>query len=136
MGWACYLIVFDSTRRNDEAMNYQRDSTKDRGYGGRHRKTRAKYARELKRAGQVPCARCLLPVYQDWPLAPPMIHAPKCKAPACEGQCWTTWDAGHTDDRQGYNGIEHATCNRAAGGVNRRRMQTRKAPEASKDYGW
>lgn len=38
---------------------------------------------------------------------------PRCGEPMTEGQAL---DLGHTDDGTGYHGMEHATCNRAAGG--------------------
>jgi hypothetical protein len=48
---------------------------------------------------------------------------PRCGRPMLPGQ---KLDLGHTDDRAGYSGIEHARCNRAAGarlGNERRRAR-------------
>src|SRR5262245_41735947 len=67
-----------------------RASTTARGYGHAHQRMRAEYGR-LVLAGRVRCARC-----GDW-IVP--------------GQ---EWDLGHTDDRRGYTGPEHAVCNRGA----------------------
>ena len=111
-----------------------RAGTTQRGYGTKHQKTRAKYARVLAKAGEVPCARCGAPVFHAWPLSPPEPHAPKCKTEKCEGTCWATWDLGHTDDRTGYQGIEHRSCNRSAGAVNSNKPKRRFAPVS--DYGW
>src|SRR4029077_16714608 len=67
-----------------------RASTSARGYGPAHQRMRVEYGR-LVLAGRVRCARC-----GDW-IVP--------------GQ---EWDLGHTDDRRGYTGPEHETCNRGA----------------------
>ena len=115
-------------------MNARNDRD-SRGYGIQHKRQRARYARTLKQQGQVPCARCLHPIYQDWPLSPPMVHVPKCTSKSCEGQCWTLWDAGHSDDRETYNGLEHRACNRSAGAVNSNR-RAEPAPVRTADYGW
>lgn len=47
---------------------------------------------------------------------------PRCGFPMLPGQ---KLDLGHTDDRAGYQGIEHATCNRRAG--QRLAMERRRA---------
>ena len=109
-----------------------------RGYGLAHKKTRAKFARLLKELGEVPCARCRYPIFHTWPLNPPATHVPKCPSKTCEGQCWITWDAGHNDERDGYNGLEHRCCNRSAGAVNSNRRAPSKAPRrtVTADYGW
>lgn len=68
----------------------RRGSTTARGYGGAHRALRKRLA-PLVASGQVRCARCgelILP--------------------------GTPWDLGHTGDRTGYHGAEHAACNRGA----------------------
>ncbi|MGO4984445.1 MULTISPECIES: hypothetical protein [unclassified Collinsella] len=111
-----------------------RSDRDSRGYGLAHKKRREREARKLKHAGQVPCARCGYPVFYEWPLSPPEPHAPKCPAVKCEGTCWAAWDLGHTDDRAGYNGIEHRSCNRSAGAVNSNKPKARFVP--GKDYGW
>lgn len=75
-------------------------STTARGYGYAHQQLRAWWAKELKRVGVLPCARCGGDIH----------HGDK-------------WDLGHTDDRTAYTGPEHRTCNRRDGG--KRRHQAR-----------
>lgn len=73
-------------------------STTARGYGWAHQQLRAWWAREIKRLGYVPCARCGEPIHDG-----------------------DAWDLGHTDDRTAYTGPEHQRCNRADGGRRRHR---------------
>lgn len=73
--------------------------TAARGYGGKHQRERERWRRRVE-AGLIDC------------------HANVC----VESSRWiapgTPWDLGHTDDRKGYTGPEHSTCNRRAGGRN------------------
>ena len=69
-------------------------SRQERGYGRKHDLLRLRWAAKVRR-GLASCARCHLPID---PLEP--------------------WDLGHLDDRTGYQGPEHAKCNRSAGGRN------------------
>lgn len=69
-------------------------STTARGYGATHTAERAKWAAVVE-AGKAECARCHRPIMADDP-----------------------WDLDHNDDRTGYIGPSHATCNRSAGGRN------------------
>jgi hypothetical protein len=64
-----------------------RGTTTQRGYGTSHQRARRQHAAAF-RPGQ-PCARCGRPI-------------------ATLEQA----DLGHNDDRTGYNGLEHAACNR------------------------
>lgn len=68
-------------------------STKARGYSGRHQAIRRAMKQDVD-AGKAVCTRCGLPIDPTQP-----------------------WDADHTDDRTGYNGPAHASCNRRAGGL-------------------
>lgn len=70
--------------------------TTARGYGHEHQQLRAEWAKELKKLGVLPCARCGESIYHG-----------------------DDWDLGHTDDRTGYTGPEHRSCNRADGGRRR-----------------
>lgn len=71
----------------------RRGTTAARGYGSEHQRARARAARDVA-AGRARCARCGELILKGQP-----------------------WDLGHTDDRTGYLGPEHAgPCNRAAGG--------------------
>lgn len=74
-------------------------TTTQRGYGRTHQVIRERYKR-LVASGEAICARC------GHRITP--------------GE---KWDLGHTDDRSGYTGPEHANrCNRAAGGRKRARL--------------
>lgn len=74
-------------------QKHKRGTTSERGYDGRHKRTRAAYEFAVT-LGRVRCARCGLPIKPG-----------------------DKWDLGHNDrDRRKYNGPEHADCNRAAGG--------------------
>lgn len=63
----------------------------ERGYGAEHRRLRAEWAPRVA-AGGVRCAR---------PGCGELIRPDEA------------WDLGHTDDRTGWVGAEHAACNRA-----------------------
>ena len=68
-----------------------RKRIRNRVYGtARHRRTRKEFA-PLVDAGLVDCARCRELIEPGTP-----------------------WDLGHRDDGEGYNGPEHAYCNRSA----------------------
>ena len=79
----------------------QRASTTSRGYGSAHQRLRRAWARQVQ-AGLVCWARCGLRI-------PP----------------GTPWDLDHTDDRRGYLGPSHATCNRAKAPRQERRIHSR-----------
>lgn len=86
-----------------------------RGYGEGHRKTRTRW-RPIVEAGQATCARCMVPV------APPGDICPRCGREVVKGRPqpgYCGWDVSHDDvDRTLYTGVEHACCNRRAGGRN------------------
>ncbi len=65
-------------------------TTTERGYGSRHQRERRRQLARW-RPGQ-PCARCGHPMWNP-----------------------ASIDLGHTPDRTGYAGLEHARCNRADG---------------------
>lgn len=69
-------------------------TTGQRGYGRGHKAERARWAPQVD-AGRVDCARCHEPIEPGRP-----------------------WDLGHTDDRTGWTGPEHRSCNRVAGARN------------------
>lgn len=71
------------------AADAGRPSTAERGYGGEHQSERADWKRKVD-AGGVLCARCGFPIEPG-----------------------EAWDLDHTDDRSGYLGPSHASCNRA-----------------------
>lgn len=76
---------------HDAEYDKARGSRQDRGYDAEHDRLRAEWARRGV-VGRT-CPRCGLPILA--------------------GQ---RWDLGHTDDRKGWTGPEHALCNRSAGG--------------------
>lgn len=65
-----------------------RGTTSQRGYGSAHQRTRIAIAQSVN-AGHARCARCGKPIRVGQP-----------------------WDLDHTDNRNGYLGASHATCNR------------------------
>lgn len=77
-------------------------TTEGRGYGRAHRDLRDAL---LPYAYGKPCPKCGT-----------TMHPPTHPA-------YRPLDLGHTEDRKGYTGIEHADCNRSAGATlgNRRR---------------
>jgi hypothetical protein len=81
------------------------------GWGHRHQQRRAAIA-PLVNAGKATCARCGEPIHAGEP-----------------------WHLDHTDTRDGYLGVSHASCNLAAGAqkVNRSR---RHPPDVEQPYRW
>ena len=81
-------------------------TTTARGYGARHQQERRKWARLVK-TGDALCVFCEAPIAADEP-----------------------WDLDHTEDRTGWRGPAHRSCNRSAGGtrgaqvVNERKAMT------------
>ena len=70
-----------------------RGTLEQRGYGREHRRLRAAYARRMAAGERFLCAKCA------------SLVDPRSR-----------WDLGHTDDRTGWTGPEHAHCNRSDGG--------------------
>ncbi len=103
----------------DRQRDAQRGTTAQRGYGGQHQRKREQLLAAFE-PGQA-CVRCSQPIWQ--------------KSDA---------DLGHTDDRQGYTGLEHSACNRRAGAQSRRGnrsasrppMQRLPDPAGSDDDDW
>lgn len=87
-------------------------TTGQRGYGYAHKRERAKWKPRVERA-ETSCAKCGQLIDPGEP-----------------------WDLGHTDDRTGWTGPEHADCNRRDGA--RRGNQARSEPgptyTASRDW--
>jgi hypothetical protein len=75
------------------AYEQRRGRRQARGYDRAHEQLRAKWKRKVDRC-EVNCARCgllILPISE--------------------------WALDHTDDRTGYLGPSHSTCNNRAGGL-------------------
>jgi hypothetical protein len=68
-----------------------RPTTTERGYGVEHQAERERW-RPVVEAGEAVCSRCHSGIAPD-----------------------VEWDLDHHDDRSGWSGPAHATCNRAAG---------------------
>lgn len=85
-------------------------STTARGYGTEHQKLRAKL---LPLAYGKPCTRCGKPMLQGQPL-----------------------HFDHTDDRTGYLGFAHASCNRRAGARKGARVANRKTQRLEESLRW
>lgn len=86
-------------------------SSAERGYGTAHQKLR-RVLMKAWRPGD-PCARCGRPMWDKKRI-----------------------DLGHTDDRTGYRGLEHAYCNRraGAGNANRAGRQPKRIRPPGRDY--
>lgn len=76
---------------NATGRNHYGVSSSARGYGADHQAERARWA-PVVAEGTVSCARCDETIKAS-----------------------DRWDLGHTEDRSGWTGPEHARCNRAAG---------------------
>jgi hypothetical protein len=86
----------------------RRRPTQERGYGWAHQKERLR-VEPLVDSGRATCSRCAEPIIPGQP-----------------------WDLDHFDDRSGYRGPAHRSCNRAAGAAkgNRERVLSRAVSEA------
>jgi len=88
-------------------------STTLRGYGSDHRRGRAAALEDLRLYDGQPCPHCSQPIW------------------------WTDreqLDYDHTDDRTGYRGLAHATCNRRAGQA--KAMRIRAAQKITRSRNW
>lgn len=93
-------------------MNQNVKPTKEQlGYGRAHQRERRRWERILEAEQVVPCARCPEPIHH--------------------GQAW---DLGHTDDRTGWQGPEHVSCNRSAGGRNGAKVTNLKRNMKKRDW--
>jgi hypothetical protein len=63
----------------------------ERGYGVPHRRLRQIWKQRVEEGGCF-CSRCFAPIVPGTP-----------------------WHLDHREDRQGYRGVSHASCNRRAG---------------------
>ena len=91
----CPRIITDGNtrcREHRQLVEKQRGTRQQRGYDTSHDRERARWATIL-RTTPTPCARCGALIQPGEP-----------------------FDLGHTDDRTGWTGPEHARCNRSAGG--------------------
>ena len=89
-------------------------STTQRGYGWTHQQTRRHALEDLRRHDGQPCPRCSKPMWHT--------HAKQL-------------DLDHTEDRTGYRGLAHATCNRRAGQAKAMRLRAANKPERrSRDW--
>ena len=89
-----------------------RERTTARGYGVAHQRLRKQWQQAIDQGG-ICCARCGLPIPPEQP------HA---------------WDLGHTDDRSGYTGPEHRSCNRSAGARKRNRLAGQRNAVRQRDW--
>lgn len=100
------------TSRSEPRTPKPKRTTAERGYGQEHRKAREALIPYVM-SGQATCARCKAAILPS-----------------------EKWDLGHDDrDRTRYQGPEHVSCNRAAGG--RSSARTRKSsgpPPRSRDW--
>ena len=87
-------------------------TTSQRGYGTAHQRLRQQWQQAIDQGG-VTCARCGYPIPPEQPRA---------------------WDLGHTEDRSGYTGPEHARCNRAAGARKRNRLAAMREQVRQRDW--
>ena len=88
------------------------------GWGSQHQKLAAALL-AMWQPGD-PCSRCGRPMWQRWRYTP-------------RGRRVSAIHLGHTDDRAGYRGLEHDTCNLSAGASegNRARHMTANGERAT-----
>lgn len=84
-------LCWDPCRRRGYGANPDRPPAEERGYGADHRAAR-QAALQAWQDGD-PCARCGGPMWHGTPV-----------------------DLDHTDDRSGYLGLSHSSCNRSTTG--------------------
>jgi hypothetical protein len=87
-------------RRNPQELA----STSKRGYGTHHQAERKKWV-PIVNAGDAVCTRCGRLIVAG-----------------------TAWDLDHTDDRRGYLGVAHRTCNRGQPSRRRRGLAELEPP--------
>lgn len=102
--------------RNQKARDKVPGKTAARGYDGAHQKKRDRWKDAIAR-GEVTCSR------------------PECGKLIFPGE---PWDLDHTDDRTGYLGPSHRSCNRRAGAIKGNQARGAVAPPARTERlaGW
>ncbi|GAB1642546.1 endonuclease domain-containing protein [Krasilnikovia sp. MM14-A1259] len=88
-------------------------STTQRGYGIGHKRARLAALEHLRHHDGQPCHHC----------GKPMWHAYAARL-----------DLDHTDDRTGYRGLAHASCNRRAGQAKGMRARTVVTRQRSRNW--